>query len=426
MVHPASVFRAAFLTRLTILKRRFQVPESMTIYTFNAVDAVGQRSEGTMEGASRRFIVRQLLKKSLHPTRVEEAVVAKPGTKAIGSSAVAALYGRLGELLDAGVPLAQALKLVADITSNESLQHVLRTLHRDINDGIDLPTAAARHPGVFSPMAVAVLRASMAGGFTAAALKQLETSMRKTIEMRNQLIGAMLYPTFLLVSGAVMLLALFLFFIPRFEPMFASLKEADELPVITTLMMSTNAFIETHLMSLVTGLVVSLFVVVTMLSRPACRLAVLRFLMRIPKLGEFIAVVSLSRFSQLISTLLKNGVMLDKALQLCINATGNILLRELVRDAADRVSEGETLSSRFRNVPWVPREFGELLVVGEQTNRLSETLGDVSALYERRVSGIVKSALTLVEPVLLVCIGLMVSAMVFAVVLPILRASSLV
>jgi len=118
--------------------------------------------------------------------------------------------------------------------------------------------------------------------------------------------------------------------------------------------------------------------------------------------------------------------MLDKALQLCINATGNILLRELVRDAADRVSEGETLSSRFRNVPWVPREFSELLVVGEQTNRLSETLGDVSALYERRVSGIVKSALTLVEPILLVCIGLMVSAMVFAVVLPILRASSLV
>jgi type II secretory pathway component PulF len=208
--------------------------------------------------------------------------------------------------------------------------------------------------------------------------------------------------------------------------MFASLKDADQLPVITTVMMSTNEFVRTHLMSLSTGLVVLLFVVATMLSRPTCRLAVLQFLMKIPKLGEFIAVVSLSRFSQLISTLLKNGVMLDKALQLCVKATSNVLLRELVRDAANRVSEGETLSSRFRNVPWIPREFSELLVVGEQTNRLPETLGDVSALYERRVSDIVKSALTLVEPVLLVCIGLTVAAMVFAVVLPILRSSSLV
>lgn len=379
-----------------------------------------------MEGVSRRIIVRQLLKKELHPTLIEETVTSDPGTKSVRQSAVSSMYGRLGELLDTGVPLAQALKLVADITTNESLQHVMRTLHRDVNDGIDLATAAARQPKVFSPVAVAVLRASMAGGFTAAALKQLEASMQKSIEMRNRLIGAMLYPAFLVVSGVVMLLALFLFFIPRFETMFASLKDADQLPVITTVMMSTHEFIEAHLMSLVTGFAALFFMVVTMLSRPACRLAGLRFLMQIPKLGEFIAIISLSRFSQLISTLLKNGVTLDKALQLCVNATNNILLRELVRDAAGRVSEGETLSSRFRNVPWVPLEFSELLVVGERTNRLSETLSDVSALYETRISNIVKSALTLVEPVLLVCIGLTVSAMVFAVVLPILRASSLV
>ena len=108
------------------------------------------------------------------------------------------------------------------------------------------------------------------------------------------------------------------------------------------------------------------------------------------------------------------------------NATGNLLLDELLCDAATRVSQGESLSSRFRSIVWIPREFSELLVVGERTNRLSETLGNVSEIYERRVSSILSSALKLVEPVLLVCIGLTVAAMVFALVLPILRASSLV
>ncbi|MCH2203914.1 MAG: type II secretion system F family protein [Fuerstiella sp.] len=393
----------------------------MATYLFSAVNAAGQRSEGTMEGASKRGIVRQLLKNSLHPTHVEEAVTADSGSGKIGPAAISAMYGRLGELLDAGVPLAQALKLVAEITPNKNLQVVMRVVYQDVNDGIELPVVAARYPEVFSPVAIAVLRASLEGDFTAAAMKQLETSLRKSIEMRSRLIGAMTYPAFLCGSGLLMLLALFLFFIPRFEPMFAALKEKDQLPLITTIMMATSEFTQSHLtllMALLASVITGVFV---MIVRPACRLVVLRSLISVPRLGEFIVAASLARFSQLMSTLLKNGVNLDRALQLCSNATGNLLC-----DAATRVSQGESLSSRFRSIAWIPREFSELLVVGERTNRLSETLGNVSEIYERRVSSILSSALKLVEPVLLVCIGLTVAAMVFALVLPILRASSLV
>jgi len=398
----------------------------MATYLFSAVNAAGQRSEGTMEGASKRGIVRQLLKNSLHPTHVEEAVTADSGSGKIGPAAISAMYGRLGELLDAGVPLVQALKLVAEITPNKNLQGVMRVVYQDVNDGIELPVVAARYPEVFSPVAIAVLRASLEGDFTAAAMKQLETSLRKSIEMRSRLIGAMTYPAFLCGSGLLMLLALFLFFIPRFEPMFAALKDKDQLPLITTIMMATSDFTQSHLTLLMAILASVTTGVVVMIVRPACRLAVLRSLVSVPRLGEFIVAASLARFSQLMSTLLENGVNLDRALQLCSNATGNLLLDELLCEAATRVSQGESLSSRFLSIAWIPREFSELLVVGERTNRLSETLGNVSEIYERRVSSILSSALKLVEPVLLVCIGLTVAAMVFALVLPILRASSLV
>jgi len=398
----------------------------MTAFSFNAIDHNGQRTHGTLESTSQRAAVRQLLKMFLHPTSLEEVGIVAAKTTRIPRLAVCAMFGRLGELLEAGVPLAQALHLLADVTSHTGLKAVLKEVYQSVNDGAELSVAAARHPNVFSPMTVAVIRASLEGGFPAEAMQQLEANMRKQLEMRSQLRGAMVYPVFLCFAGMAMLLALFVFFIPRFAPIFETLEGRDQLPFVTTVMLGFSEFLQAHLLLLGTLAAVLVVTVITAASRSEVRFLVTRTMIQLPHLGRFLVVISLSRFSQLMETLLQNGITLDRALLLCSKVSGNPVLDSLIRDSATSVAQGELLSATLKRASWIPREFQELVMVGEKTNRLPQTLQNISRIYEKQVTNVIDAALKLVEPTLLVGIGLTVATLVFALVLPILRSSSLV
>lgn len=257
-------------------------------------------------------------------------------------------------------------------------------------------------------------------------MKELETLTQRQLLLRSKILGALSYPGFLIAVSSLMFLVLSTVFIPKFDPMFSGLRERGQLPALTEVMLTGSLWLRDNLLvfagislSAVCGLVVGL-------GKPAFRRRFLAMCLLFPILKQLGLLISLGRFSRLLSTLLKNGITLDKALALCAGASGSPALDDVVLDCALQVRKGTSFAEVLRAVQWIPREYRELVYIGERTNRLDEIIGGAADALESQIQNRLDTMLKLLEPALLVVMGSIVALFVFALIMPILRSSSLV
>jgi general secretion pathway protein F/type IV pilus assembly protein PilC len=234
------------------------------------------------------------------------------------------------------------------------------------------------------------------------------------------------YPGFLIAVSSLMFLVLSTLFVPKFEPMFSGLRERGQLPVLTEVMLTGSLWLRDNLLlfagmsfAAVCGLVVGL-------RKPGFRRSFLTLCLSLPVLKGLGLLISMGRFSRLLSTLLKNGITLDKGLALCAGASGSPALDDEVLDCALQVRKGTSFAQVLRSVKWIPREYRELVYIGERTNRLDEILAGAADSLESQIQNRLDAMLKLLEPALLVVMGSIVALFVFALIMPILRSSSLV
>jgi type II secretory pathway component PulF len=400
----------------------------MPDFAYIARSNTGQRVTGTLTAPNERDVLSTLMAKSLFPIEVKAAAasVTIGGTR-IKPQLMATTYGQLAGLLRSGVPLLRSLAVLRDQSSHRGLKEVLTQVHSRVEEGTTLADAMLRHPKAFSEMATNMIRAGGEGGFLEDALERVAVFTEQQEDLKSRTIGAIAYPIFLGVIGTIVVAVLIIFFVPMFEPLFAQLKARGQLPAITEWLLAFSATIGSPWSLIpVAALVFGAVWLRTRLQTDEGRLASDQFKLRVPMVGKIYLSMAVSRFCRVLGTLLHNGVPILRSLEISSQATGNRVLGNAIRKAAENISSGQTLAAPLAASGHFPPDMVEMIAVAEESNSLETVLINMADQLERRTWRQLDLFVRFLEPVMLLLLAGVVLVVAIGLLLPVMKMSSIV
>jgi general secretion pathway protein F/type IV pilus assembly protein PilC len=400
----------------------------MPDFAYTARTLQGQRVTGTVTAGSLREASAQLASKSLLPVEVKQAsrqaAVSLGSNRRIKGQVMATTYGQMAGLLRSGVPLLRTLTVLGEQSTNPALAEVLQDVRGRVEEGEPLGAAMARHPKAFSEMAINMVRAGTEGGFLEDALERVAQFTELQEDLKGRTISALAYPVFLMCAGTVIVTGLIVFFVPKFERLFTTLRQRAEMPAITEYLLAFSSFLQSYGWMLILALVGLFFLVRMQLQTDRGRMLWDRFKIRVPMFGPILLNLAVARFCRVLGTLLANGVSILKALEISRDAAGNRVLGLAVSEAAEQVQAGQKLAEPLARSGHFPMTVIEMIRVAEEANSLDTVLPQISDGLEKRTFRRLDLLVRLLEPVLLLIMAAVVLCVVLALLLPIIKANS--
>lgn len=401
----------------------------MAVYGYRVTDGSGRVTEGVIEAAGEGAARDRLREMRLTPIRVWAASAPargeerepRPGTGGRGArrELLPFLQG-FRTLLAAGVPMDRALEMMADLFRNGPMGPVAVSLLREVRAGSSLSDAMRKAPGApFQRFLVQMVQAGQATGRLEEALDQACRFLERSRDFRSDLLGSLLYPILLLGASIVSVVLLVVFVIPRFAGVFAS--SGVLLPLPTRALLAVSMFLRGNLLYLLAGGVAILAAARAALSRPEARRDWDRGKMRWPLVGETVSAMETSRVMRSLSSLLSGGVPILSAFVIAREVSGNSAVREGMEAARLKVQGGAKVARALGETTPFPELALQMIAVGEETGRLEEMLASVADTYEDRARRSLKNFLTILEPVVILAMGLLVGFIVFSMFLAIFR-----
>jgi type II secretory pathway component PulF len=402
------------------------------VYVYRAADRGGRTIDGVMDAPDSRAVVERLQRDAYYPIKVavqgEERTVlgltlpVGPGRRIAGKD-LAELTQQLASLLEAGVPLDRALGILEELTSHSRLRAITADLLQSVRGGASLSDALARHhPRPFSRLYINMVRAGEKGGFLEATLKRLSEFLRETQEFRETVVSATIYPALLTVVGAGAVVFLMTFVIPRFGEIFKDL--GQDLPLVTQILLTVSGAIRTYWWVIALAGLSGVLAVRLALSSSGGRIGLDRLVLSLPLVGDIVRKAEVARFARVLGTLLRSGVPVVSALSVIREMIGNQLVAAAVDRLAEGVKRGAGLSTPMGETTGVfPPLARHLVRIGEETGRLEEMLLRVADSFEADVRKAVRRLTSLLEPSIILVMGLLVGFIVVAMLLAIFSIS---
>lgn len=417
----------------------------MAEYAYRAATTDGGFVEGRLAAASREEALRQLRAKGLTPVRLEESgeepaqggggahartavtSIARPRLlsrpKRPGFAEVHALTAELSVMLRAGLPLDRALRVLVGMSGNPAVVAVIEDLLKSVKAGKGLSQALAAHQPLFGDFYISMVRSGEAGGQLAAVLAQLAEHLERVKALRESVISALIYPAILVVVAALSVILLLGFVVPQFETLFDDL--GDGLPLPTRIIVSAG-----HLVADWGWLLALLAVAAVLLARrwlasPGGRLRRDDWLLRTPVLGTIARKYEITRFARSMGTLLGNGVPIVTALRIASDTMGNQCLRSAIDSVAPAIKQGGRMADALERSGLFTLLALNMVRLGEETGRLDAMLLEVARVHDAEVQAGVKRALTLVEPALILTLGVVIAAIIVSILMGILSVNEL-
>lgn len=345
-------------------------------------------------------------------------------SRRVPASRITFFTEQMYDLVDSGVPLLRALGLVRDQTGHAPLKNIISDMHAFVKDGGTFSDALARHPGVFSGFYVNMVKAGEISGKLKEVLGRLAAFTQKEQEVRSRVQSSLFYPGLICIVGGLTVFVLMSFVIPRLTVMFEDLGET--LPLITTLLIGVSSFFA-RFWGLILALVgTGIFYLTKFKSTPQGRLRMDTLMLNIPIFGNFVIDVETGRFTRTLGTLLESGVTIVPALESVCGVLDNAVLKREIAKATEMVQKGEDLASAVRRCRFIPKATVDIIAVGEETGSLERGLHKLADSYERKSENAVKVMTSLLEPVLILCIGSVVGFIVIAMLLPLFRMNLII
>ncbi len=326
---------------------------------------------------------------------------------------------QLQVMVSAGIPLVQALDILAEQTIDNSLRTVLRDVRDRVSQGAFFWESLAAYPKAFSKVYVSLIRAGESSGSLDTILKRLSRYLEDTDRLQKMVLGALTYPAIVSVVGVVIIILMLMFVIPKFEAMISAQGEAMPLP--TAIVISASHFFAANWLSIIVGMFATAFGVVRFISSPEGKVVFDRFLYSLPLFGDLIQKSSIAAFARTMQTLLNAGVNLVDAVDIVKNTIDSTVVSSAVGKIRGEVEIGKTLGSVVGNMSVFPRMAVQMIGVGEATGNLDKMLEKVADFYEAEVESAVATLGRLVEPLILVVLGGTVAGMLIAMYLPIFK-----
>jgi general secretion pathway protein F len=402
----------------------------MPEFTYVARELSGKQTTGQVTAQSQQEALSQLSSRQLFPLKIEMAEESKQALKNVARRVrprhLSIFYSQLADLLKSGVPLLKSLELLERQSNSAALTAVLSEIRADVADGTRLNESMRRHPKAFNDLVVSMVRAGEEGGFLEDVLKRVAAFTDHQEELKGQVIGAMVYPMFLMGFGSIVVSVLMVYFVPKFEPIFGRMKETGDLPWATTALMAMSHFAQNYWYFGLAAIGAIGYFAKRWVESKEGRDKLDRIRLRLIGVGRIVRSLAIARFCRVLGTLLHNGVPLLQSLRIAKDASGNIVISEAVSEAADHITSGKSLAKPLAAGGQFPKEIVEMIAVGEEANNLENVLIDIADSLERRTNREVEMVVRLLEPMLLLVMAAIVLFVVIAILLPILQTSQIV
>jgi type IV pilus assembly protein PilC len=406
----------------------------MAKYIYKARDLTGKIVSDTVEAASQREAVEKL--KSLRYVIVDIKEEAKeksagsiikkllPFGKKVKSMDVTLFSRQLATLISSGVPLVQGLSILEEQIESPQFKKVIKSLRTDIESGISISEAMKKHPDVFSELYIGMVHAGEIGGILDQVLDRLASYLEASEELKSKIKGAMTYPilvTLVAIGAATVMLTVV---VPRFAAMFSEM--GAKLPTPTLILINVSNFLKKYIGFFIIG-AVAFYVIFRKIykSVPSVKLKVDIHLLRLPVLGDVIKKTAIAKFTRTLGTLVKSGVPILQAMETVAKTTGNKLIEKSILEVKDSVREGERIAEPLKKkLDVFPPMVVQMISVGEETGQLDTMLFKIADFYDKEVSAAVEALTGMIEPLIIVFLGLVVGGMVVAMYLPMFEISS--
>ncbi len=411
----------------------------MPVYQYQGYRSDGGTAAGIVDAENVKVARLKLRKDGIYPTDVVEQGQASARTptasrtkpsRIIGRSSVltgndlSLLTRQFATLLVAGLPLVDALGVLVDQAEKKPIKSLLADIREQVRGGKALSAVLETYDKDFSPIYVHMVRAGEASGALDQILFRLAEFLEKQQALRTKVTNAMLYPVIMLVIGTVILFFLITFVVPKITQVFAQQKQA--LPWPTVALMSISQFFSDYWMVLIGLVLGGLYGVRRFARTDRGRMAVDRLTLKLPLIGDVARMVSISRLTSTLSTMLASGVQLLDALDVSKRVMNNRILEETVESARQNIREGETIADPLKRSGEFPALVTHMIAVGEKSGEMEEMLRRVSHIYDGEVERVITRLTSLMEPIMILVMGVIVFFIVVAILLPIFEMGQMV
>ena len=401
----------------------------MAAYHYLAIDQGGKRVRGVMEADSERQIVTELrpqgltiisIKKSpgLFPSLAGKSTlkldVFKPRVK---TKDIIVFFRQFATLINAGLPMVQALATMIDQTSNSSLKEIIGEIKKDVEAGKPLSEALARHPRIFPPLAHNMVRAGEMGGVLDTILTRVAEYLESIENIKERITSAMRYPIFVTFMAGGLTAALIFFILPQMKSLFAESLHA-ELPALTQFMLNLSDFVRFrfYVVLIIIGALTAAYYLLQRSPKGGYLVDSLK--LRFPVSGKLFHKISLSRFARTLALLANSGVPILDSLEMTGKTAQNRVIEKAVEEARSSLKEGGTIAGPLKECWVFPPMMVNMISVGEQTGALDQMLNKISDFYDQEIENMVNSLASIIEPLLIGFLGITVGIVVIAMYLP--------
>ena len=406
----------------------------MTVYTYKATDKNGKYVEGDISASDYKAAIQQIRKLNYFPVKVSEGkgssnfsfgmTLSRPSWGSpVPVKDLMILTQQLATLVDSGLTLDDGLSTLVKLSETEKTRSVLADIRKQVHAGSSFADALAGHPKIFSKLYVNMIRAGEAGGILGEALSRLALFMEKSVELKNSIRSAMVYPAILTLVGGTAVIVLITFVIPQFSKLFEEMGAA--LPIPTQIMLGLSSLIIDYWPALILGFAGFIAAFNLYLRTNSGRLKWDGMLLKLPLFGPLIQKIEVSRFSLTLATLLKSGVPILQAMEIVRSILINRVISDSIIVIQQALKKGQGLSGPLQKAGVFPPMAVHMITVGETSGALDKMLTKVSNTYDKEVEQSIKQVISLIEPMMILFMAVVIGFIVVSMLLAIFSANDI-
>ncbi|MBC8137621.1 MAG: type II secretion system F family protein [Fibrella sp.] len=399
----------------------------MATFTYEAIDAVGRQVKSSIEAETEQQVLSKLREQRFSILSVQERKssafnmnTSYGGPKLIS---IVVFSRQFATMIDAGIPVTKCLDILEAQTKDVPLKNAINQVRKDVKSGSNLGDALAKHPACFNRLYVNMIRAAEIGGILDSILDRLATFLEKEMEIKQKVQAATIYPVIVLIMSIGMIFALFAFVLPTFKVIFADINV--ELPMTTQVMFIISDWIVHYGWFVLPALGAGLFFGFKQYYKtPQGRMQLDTVKLKFPIIGDMVLKMSVSRFARTFGVLIAAGVPMMRAMEIIGETAGNAVLTKAINDARSAVRDGQRISTPLAASGLFPQMVTHMIDIGEETGRLTEMLTKVSDFYDKEVDAQVKGLTSIIEPILIVFMGVIVGFIAISIMGPMFKLVS--
>lgn len=403
----------------------------MAKFSWEGKNRAGQAQKGEMEASNEAAVTAQLRRMGITPAKIKErgkgldTELKLPGFGTrITTKDLVVFTRQFATMIDAGLPLVQCLDILGRQQTNKTFKAILIDVKESVESGSTFADALKKHPKAFDALYVNLVAAGEVGGILDTILNRLAAYIEKSLKLKKQVRSAMTYPTTIVTIAVGVIAVILIFVIPAFEEMFADFGGA--LPTPTQIVIDLSKFIQNYILFIIAGLVAAVFAVKRFYRTEQGRARIDKWALKLPVFGLLIRKVAVAKFSRTLGTMISSGVPILDGLDIVAKTAGNNTVEKAIYKVRQSISEGKTIAEPMEQSGVFPSMVCQMISVGEQSGAIDSMLNKIADFYDDEVDDAVANLTAMMEPMLMLFLGVTIGGLVIAMYLPIFKLAGTV